>query len=131
MIGTETASTVSTPLLGRPALWLRIEGLVLLVGAVVAYGTLVGNWWLFALLLFAPDLFMIGYMSNPVWGAALYNVGHTYLLPALLLGVGWWMGWQFAIPIALIWIAHIGLDRLVGYGLKYPTAFKDTHLQHV
>lgn len=119
-----------TPL-ARPGFLLKLEGLTLFIGALVAYYTLGGNWWMFAAVLLVPDLFMIGYFLNPVWGAAGYNLGHTYLLPALLLGLGWMMGWQLAVLIAIIWFAHIGMDRTVGYGLKYSTNFKDTHLQHV
>ena len=117
--------------LARPGFLLKLEGLTLFIAALVAYYTLAGNWWMFAALLLVPDLFMIGYFLNPVWGAAGYNLGHTYLLPALLLGAGWLMRWQLAVLIAIIWFAHIGMDRTVGYGLKYSTNFKDTHLQHV
>lgn len=124
-------SAPSIPALARPAFLLKLEGLALFVAALVAYYALNGNWWLFAVLLLAPDLFMLGYLRNPLWGAVGYNLGHTYLLPALLLGIGWFMGWHLAISVAIIWFAHIGMDRTVGYGLKYSTAFKDTHLQRL
>jgi hypothetical protein len=136
LTATMSESTPITPItnvtpLARPAVLLRVEGLTLFVAALVAYSTLNGNWWLFAALLFVPDVFMLGYLRNPVWGAAGYNLGHTYLLPALLLGAGWMMGWHLAVLIAIIWFAHIGMDRAVGYGLKYSTQFKDTHLQRL
>jgi hypothetical protein len=64
-------------------------------------------------------------------GAAAYNLVHTQVLPVLLLAIGYFGGNQVLIYVALIWLAHIGLDRLTGFGLKYPTKFQDTHLQRV
>jgi hypothetical protein len=90
-----------------------------------------GSWWLFALLLLAPDLSMLGYLARPRVGAILYNVFHSYPLPAALGIFGMLAGAPLAVSVALVWFAHIGMDRLMGYGLKYPTAFKDTHLQRV
>jgi hypothetical protein len=110
---------------------LHLEGLVLFVGAVALYGVSGGNWLLFIALLLAPDLAMLGYGVNTRVGALAYNSVHTYLLPALLLLVGLAGSVPLATQIALIWFAHIGMDRTVGYGLKYPTAFKDTHMQRV
>lgn len=74
---------------------------------------------------------MVGYLGGLAVGALTYDVVHTYALP-VALGVAGVLGdWGVATQIALIWLAHIGIDRLLGYGLKYPTAFKDTHLQWV
>ncbi len=90
-----------------------------------------GSWWKFALLFLVPDIFMAGYFLGNKAGAAVYNSGHTYAAPFLL-----WMAASlvhmhalFFIPV--IWVAHIAFDRLLGYGLKYPTAFKETHLGRV
>ncbi|MFO7323613.1 MAG: DUF4260 domain-containing protein [Chloroflexota bacterium] len=112
----------------QPVLFLRLEGLVALAGAVVAYWRLGGDGLLFAILLFVPDISMIGYRWNHHRGADIYNLAHTYIGPALLLAVGLGTMTQLPVLVALIWIAHIGLDRLLGYGLKYSTGFKDTHL---
>lgn len=71
---------------------------------------------------------MLGYLAGRKAGAAIYNVGHIYLLPMALAGIGLLADMPIAISIGLIWIAHIGFDRLVGYGLKYDDAFKHTHL---
>jgi hypothetical protein len=30
--------------------------------------------------------------------------------------------------IAIVWAAHIAMDRAFGYGFKYPDAFGHTHL---
>jgi hypothetical protein len=114
-----------------PKLLLHVEGAVLFVGAIALYAQSGGSWWLFALLLFAPDLSMIGYLANTALGSQTYNTVHNYLLPALLAAYGLLAGAPLALQLALIWFAHIGMDRMLGYGLKYATAFKDTHLQRV
>ncbi len=79
-------------------------------------------------LIVAPNIFMLGDLRGPRAGAAVYNLGHTLLCPAFLARPACWMGATWPVSIALIWFGHIGVDRLLGYGLKYPTAFKDTHL---
>jgi len=117
--------------LTQPRWLLRGEGAVLLGVVLVAWALSGGSWWLFALLLLAPDLAALGYLVNVRVGAATYNLVHTQILPALLLAVGYFSGHQVLIQLALIWLAHIGLDRLAGFGLKYPTKFQDTHLQRV
>lgn len=117
--------------LARPAAMLRGEGAVMLAGSVFLYWTNGESWWLFALLLLAPDASMVGYLAGPKVGAAAYNAFHTYLLPAALGAIGVLVGSPLAAAVALVWFAHIGMDRLMGYGLKYPTDFKDTHLQRV
>lgn len=110
---------------------LHAEGLALLVAAVVAYYLMGGRWWLFALLLFVPDVFMLGYLVDKRVGALVYNAGHTVTVPLVLIGLSLVFGWTLGSAIGVIWLAHIGLDRTMGYGLKYATGFKDTHLQRV
>lgn len=107
---------------------LRIEGLAALAAALVAYSALGGSWLLFVLLLLAPDVFMVGYLLDLRKGAAIYNLGHTYAVPLILLGIGWTQEHALTLSIALIWVAHIGMDRALGYGLKLPSGFGDTHL---
>jgi len=119
----------STPSL--PSLLIRLEGLAVALAAGAAYAYLHADGLLFALLFFAPDAFMLGYIGNKQLGSVLYNIGHTYLLPGTLLALGLALNVSVVVQIALIWIAHIGFDRVVGYGLKYATAFKDTHLQRL
>lgn len=117
--------------LARPAAILRIEGAAMLAGSVLLYWTNGGSWWLFGLLLLVPDVSMVGYLVGPRIGAVLYNVFHSYPLPAAMGIVGLLAGTPLIVSVALVWFAHIGMDRLMGYGLKYPTDFKDTHLQRV
>lgn len=110
---------------------LRLEGLAALTAAVTAYWFIGGNWWLFALLLLAPDLSMFGYSVGEATGAKIYNLAHTYAVPALLGAIGWFAGMGWLTWVGLIWVAHIGMDRSLGYGLKYPSGFRDTHLGRV
>lgn len=112
----------------NPRLLLRAEGLAVFAGSTAAYFALDGSPWLFLLLLFAPDLSMAGYLAGPRVGSRLYNLGHTYVVPLGIAGFGLWLSVPVAVLVALVWTAHIGFDRLVGYGLKYPTSFGDTHL---
>jgi hypothetical protein len=74
---------------------------------------------------------MLGYRINPRVGIVLYNAVHTYTLPAVLMALSFAARWTPGMHISLIWFAHIGGDRMFGYGLKYPTAFKDTHFQRI
>ena len=114
-----------------PAVLLRLEGMALLGAAVVLYANLGASWWLFAALLLAPDLGLAGYALGPEVGARTYNLTHTLILPLALGAAGLLVGAPTLIAIALIWVAHIGMDRAVGYGLKYPSSFRQTHLQRV
>lgn len=112
-----------------PTRILRIEGAVALTAAVIVWAHAgVGSWALFALAFLLPDLSMIGYVKGPRVGALAYNMAHTYAAPAVLAVLGLAGApsavWRFAI----VWTAHIGFDRLLGYGLKHPTGFRDTHL---
>ncbi len=116
------------PVLGQPGMLLRIEGLALLAGSLLLYAQNRGEWWAFLALLLAPDVSMLGYLRGPVIGAAAYNLFHNYLPPAALAMYGVLSGNQVLLLLGLIWFAHIGMDRLLGYGLKYPTGFKDTHV---
>ena len=86
------------------------------------------GWGLFALLILIPDMSMLGYLAGPRVGTAAYNAAHTYLAAIALLSLGHVGALPSLIALGLIWAAHIGADRLMGYGLKYPTTFKATHL---
>jgi hypothetical protein len=110
---------------------LRLEGLAVLGGAVSLYFHLGFGWILLVVLVLAPDLSMIGYASSPRAGALAYDLAHTELWPIGLAVGGAISGERLLTQLGLIWLAHIGADRLLGYGLKYPTSFKDTHLQRI
>lgn len=114
-----------------PGILVRLEGGAGFALAVLLYRHQHGSWLLFILLILAPDLSMLGYLGGKRIGAACYNAVHTYVLPVALAGYGVLAGSPVAVNGSLIWFAHIAGDRLLGYGLKYPTDFKDTHLQRL
>lgn len=111
-----------------PRLWLRLEGAAVLIVSALLFHHVSGRWGLFAGLLLLPDLSMIGYAFGRVAGAWAYNVAHSYVLPLTLLAFAWSNGQATLFPIVLVWLAHIGMDRMLGYGLKYESAFGHTHL---
>jgi hypothetical protein len=86
---------------------------------------------MFALLFLAPDLSMLGFLAGLKIGAACYNFFHTYTLPLAIGAAAYFEGAHVLLCVCVIWIAHIGFDRVMGYGLKYASAFKDTHLGRV
>jgi hypothetical protein len=107
---------------------LRLEGAVLLSAAIIAYALSGQSWWVFGVLFLAPDLSMLGYLANPRIGAIAYNAVHTTIAPAALATIGYPLGSALMFGLALILLAHIGFDRALGFGLKYPSAFGETHL---
>jgi len=115
----------------KPGILLRIEGFAVLAGSVVLYAGLHVGWLLFAILFLAPDLSIIGYLGGAKIGASVYNLVHTLAGPLLLIAFAMLTAHFILVPYGLIWIGHIGMDRMLGFGLKYPTNFKDTHLQRV
>lgn len=115
----------------QPRLLLGVEGVALFAAAVGAYFYLGYSGWILLLLILAPDLAMLGYLANKQIGATAYNIVHSTTLPIILLALGWLAGIPYLIPAGLILLAHIGMDRTVGYGLKYADDFKHTHLQEV
>jgi len=118
-------------MLTRPKWILHAEGAAILAISLFFYARGHFNWWLFALLFLAPDLLMLGYLANVRVGSALYNLAHTLVGPIALLLVAFVLQTPHLAPYGLIWLSHLGFDHMLGYGLKYPTQFRDTHLQHV
>jgi hypothetical protein len=116
---------------GGARLLLRLEGAALLAAMVALYAWQGTSWWLFALLFFTPDLSFAGYLLGPRPGAIVYNAVHTTIVPGALLGIGLVLGQPLAAALAVIWLAHIGFDRALGYGLKYPDGFGFTHLGRI
>ena len=119
---------VSRPRAGRPRRWLRLEAAALLAGSLIAYSATGQSWWLVPLTILLPDLLAAGYLGGTRLGARLYNLAHAAVLPAAVVGLGWWQGQSLAVALGLVWLAHIGADRLLGYGLKYDDNFQHTHL---
>jgi hypothetical protein len=112
-------------------LLVRLEWAFLFALCVAGYALSGGSWPLFFLLILAPDLSMLGYLAGPHIGAAAYNLFHTLIVPLCLLAAGFLAGQYLAMQIASIWLAHIAIDRALGYGLKFSTGFQDTHLGRI
>jgi hypothetical protein len=115
----------------RPGLLLRIEGGAVLATSLLCYRESHASWLLFAALLLAPDLSLAGYMAGVGIGAPVYNLIHTVTGPLVLISYSIFAGHFILLPYGLIWTAHIGMDRMLGFGLKYATRFSDTHLQRI
>jgi hypothetical protein len=85
---------------------------------------------MFALLFLAPDVSLLGYMRSAGKNtAAFYNLVHSYMLPLVLGLLAWSQDLRLAGQLALIWLAHISFDRCLGFGLKFPEEFRNTHIQ--
>ena len=110
---------------------LRLEGLTLFIGMTVLYAVREGSWWVYAILFLAPDLSFLGYLAGPRLGAIVYNAAHSYMAPVALMTAGFALASPLVLSIALIWLAHIGIDRALGYGLKYSAGFGFTHLGRI
>jgi len=116
---------------GGPRLLLRMEGLTLFITMTGLYALWGGSWWIYVILFLAPDISFIGYLDSPRTGAALYNAAHSYMAPILLMAVGMALSAPLIMSLAMIWLAHIGIDRALGYGLKYAAGFGFTHLGRI
>ncbi|HTB97488.1 MAG TPA: DUF4260 domain-containing protein [Terracidiphilus sp.] len=113
---------------GSVLAYLKLEGLAVAGLAAVLYAHLGASWWLFVAVWLVPDLSMLGYLAGSCWGARIYNVVHSYVLPIALGLTALLLHAQALLPLALIWANHIGVDRMLGYGLKYSNGFGWTHL---
>ena len=123
----ENAGTVTG---GLRAL-LRLEGLTLFAGMTLPYAIWGGSWWIYALLFLVPDVSFAAYLGGPRTGAIIYNAAHSYMAPMALMTTGFGMNSPLTLSIAMIWLAHIGIDRALGYGLKYSAGFGFTHLGRI
>lgn len=141
-IPTRTTTAVSTTsaspapetgaVAGVPRLLLRLEGAALLALTAWAYGHFAfAGWGLFAALFLVPDAAFLAYLAGPRIGAIAYNATHSLIGPALLGALALMLGAPTLGAIALVWAAHVGFDRMMGYGLKYASAFGATHLGRI
>ena len=111
--------------------WLRVEGAAAFAAGLGGFLFLGLPWWAFALLLIVPDVSMVGYLRGPRVGAILYNVAHNLATGVGVAGIGLAIG---SVPLAAagaILVAHSGMDRIAGYGLKFPDSFQNTHLGRI
>src|SRR5258706_16018972 len=103
---------------------LRLEGLTLFVGMTLLYAVWDGSWWVY-------DLSFAAYLAGPRAGAIVYNAAHSYMAPMALMTTGFALSSPLVLSIAMIWLAHIGIDRALGYGMKYSAGFGFTHLGRI
>ena len=117
--------------MSKTHIFLILESIAIFIGSLLIYLFLSGNWIIFLVLLLAPDIFMIGYLKNSQVGSIIYNIGYVYAWPIVLIIIGILIKFNLLILFSLIWMTHISMDRAMGYGLKYPSDFKDTHMQRI
>jgi hypothetical protein len=126
-----TAEETTGAVTGGVRTLLRLEGLTLFAGMTLLYGFWGGPWWVYAVLFLAPDISFLGYLAGPRAGAIAYNAVHSYIVPMALITAGFGFAPPLLLTIAMIWLAHIGFDRALGYGLKYSAGFGFTHLGRI
>ena len=121
-------AATATPLDSNVRTWLRLEGIAGFVTGVLIFGRLGGEWlWLIPALLLV-DISMVGYLRGPRLGAFVYNLAHQWATGLAVLGAGLAAGSPVLALAGAVLVAHVGMDRVAGYGLKLPTDFRDTHL---
>ncbi len=107
---------------------LKLEELGMFCLSIILFNMLGYSWWLYVLLILTPDISMIGYLINPNVGAISYNIFHHKGIAILLYLIGTFTFNYIFILAGIIIFGHSSIDRFLGYGLKYPDAFKHTHL---
>lgn len=125
---TPSAELLPPPRRSPILLMLRLEGLIAAAATGALFAHTGASWWLFAALWLAPDLSLLGYLGKPCRAARIYNAFHTYIGPGVLAFCALLLHANGMLPVALIWANHIGVDRLLGYGLRYGDGFGWTHL---
>lgn len=110
---------------------LRLEALCVLIAASVACSKVGLGWGTFAIFFFAPDISFLGYLAGQKIGAIGYNLAHSYIGAIACLVAGTLLSIPTLVCTGIIWCAHIGFDRALGYGLKYEEGFGFTHLGRI
>jgi len=110
---------------------IKIEEFFLFGLSVFFFGQLKLAWWIYPVLFFVPDIGMIGYLAGSRWGAVLYNLIHHKAVSITLYVLGFIINSVTLMLIGLILLGHSSLDRVLGYGLKKTSSFKDTHLGEI
>ncbi len=124
-----TTSPDAPVVTGMPRVFLHLEGAALLALSSGLYAWGGWPWWIYFVFFFAPDVCFFAYFAGPRVGGLVYDCFHTTVVPASLIGLAILYDYApLATVGAAIWGAHIGYDRMLGWGLKYPTSYKDTIL---
>lgn len=117
--------------IGSVRLVLRLEGLCVLIAASIAYSKFGLGWGTFALFFLVPDISFLGYLVGSKVGAISYNAAHSYIGAVTCVVAGFALPAPTLLCAGIIWCAHIGFDRALGYGLKYSEGFSFTHLGRI
>jgi uncharacterized protein DUF4260 len=126
-----TATEANGAVSGGLRTLLRLEGLALFTTMTVLYALWDASWWLFVIAFLLPDVSFAAYLAGPKVGAIVYNAAHSYIGPMALMVTSFALAAPVLLPIAIVWLAHIGIDRALGYGLKYAAGFTFTHLGRI
>ena len=128
-VGSQSSSAGMTS--GAVRAWLRLEGLAAFAAGLGLFGASGGNWWFIIPMMLLPDISAAGYLAGSRVGSHTYNLLHNWAPGLLALGLGTWLASPALQLVAAILIAHVGMDRALGYGLKLPSSFQDTHLGRI
>jgi hypothetical protein len=126
-----TSSSSAGMTTGAVRAWLRLEGVAAFAAGLGLFGASGGNWLFIVPLILLPDVSAVGYLAGPRVGAFTYNLLHSWVPGLMVLGLGAWLASPAVQLVAAILIAHVGMDRALGYGLKLPSSFQDTHLGRI
>jgi len=127
-----TMNSIPVPALDKHVrTWLRLEGVAALIAGIAIFGRLGGDWPWFVPAILLVDVSMVGYLGGPRVGAIIYNLAHQWAVALVLLGAGLALNLPILALVGAVVVAHVGMDRALGYGLKLPTDFRDTHLGRI
>ena len=125
-----TATTDTAAVLPSTRIWLRLEAAAAFAAGLAIFVAGGGQWLLAIPLLLVPDVSMVGYLRDARTGAFTYNLVHNWALGLAVLALGAWTGIDWVVLAGGILVAHVGMDRALGYGLK-GSSFQDTHLGRI
>jgi hypothetical protein len=128
---TMAATRISSEAVSWVRPWLRAEGLATFGAGLAGFLSLGLPWYAFMLFLLVPDISAVGYLAGPRIGAVVYNLAHVLATGAAVTALGLATGLVPLTAVGLILVAHSGMDRMAGYGLKLPSSFQDTHLGRI
>lgn len=128
---TTTHASAAGMTVGAVRRWLRLEGVAAFGAGVALFAAAGGNVLYLIPLILVPDASAAGYLAGPRFGAFTYNLFHTWAPGALVLGLSVWLASPVLQLAGAVLIAHVGMDRMAGYGLKLPSSFQDTHLGRI
>ena len=107
---------------------IRIEEAAMFALSIYLFNLTNFEYWWFAVLILVPDIGMLGYIAGSKTGAFTYNLTHHKAIAIVVLCLGWYFSIDWAELCGIIMFGHSSMDRILGYGLKYPDSFHHTHL---